>query len=150
MADDTSPQTDAGIRGTADDPPLKAAADDYCLLHVAINGTEVGWLTWSSDNYLAIAQEKGDATAFRFPLDGGFILPPYGESAQRGLGISAGGYPQFWLDSSWWAQWKLVNGYLQCDSNLQFVGILDPKDPYGSWLKVDDAATPLAVTRQTM
>jgi hypothetical protein len=142
MAEHKTPDINSG-------DPVKAHAEDYCVLQVSINGKEVGWLNASGDNYLGIAQERVDATAFRFPLGGGYILPPYGDAGQRGLGISDKAYAQFYLPSSWWSQWKLVRGYLLCENNLQFLSIEKPGDPYGSWVKADNALTPLQLTRQT-
>lgn len=129
---------------------IEADADDYCVLQVSINGKQVGWLNASGDNYLEIAQMRVDATAFRFPLSGGYVLPPYGDAGQRGLGISDKQYPQFYLPSNWWSQWRLVRGYFLCEANLQFVAIENSDDPYGSWLRADNALTPLQLTRQTL
>jgi hypothetical protein len=137
-------------RNRADGTPLESDAGDYCVLQVSINGKQVGWLAASGDNYLGIAEERVDATAFRFPAGGGYVLPPYGDGGQRGLGISDNAYPQFYLPSGWWSQWKLVRGYFLCENNLQFVGIENPDDPYGSWLRANNALTPLLLTRQTL
>src|SRR3712207_1855525 len=91
---------DARPGDRADGAPVESGPDDYCVLQVSINGKKVGWLNASGDNYLGVAGERVDATAFRFPAGGGYVLPPYGDAGQRGLGISDKGYPQFYLDSS--------------------------------------------------
>ena len=149
-AENETPDTNESPRDRADGAPLESDADDYCVLQVSINGKTVGWLNASGDNYLGISQERVGATAFRFPAGGGYVLPPYGDAGQRGLGISDRGYPQFYLRSDWWSQWKLVRGYFLCENNLQFVGIENPDDPYGSWLQANNALTPLKLTRQTL
>lgn len=150
MAENETADTNVSPRTRDDGAARESDADDYCVLQVSINGKQVGWLTASGDNYLGIADQRIDATAFRFPAGGGYVLPPYGDGGQRGLGISDKDYPQFYLRSDWWSNWRLVRGYFLCENNLQFVGIENPDDPYGSWLRADNALTPLQITRQTL
>lgn len=148
MAEQNNPDINGNPKDRADGNALTSDADDYCVLQVSIYGKSVGWLNASGDNYLEIAQQRVDATGFRFPAGGGYVLPPYGDGGQRGLGISDKAYPQFYLPSDWWSNWKLVRGYFLCENNLQFLSIENPDDPYGSWLKADNALTPLQITRQ--
>jgi hypothetical protein len=123
--------------------------NDYCVLHVAISGTEVGWLAWSGDSYLAIVQERVDATGFRFGTSGpDYILPPFGDSSQRGLGISRYTTAQFYLPENWWSKFQLTNGYLQCLTNMQYLGVKTPDDPYSAYVYAWNAYEALQVERK--
>jgi hypothetical protein len=133
-----------------DGDPAPQDVDDYCVLQVSISDSEVGWLAWSSDSYLEIVAERANATGFRFGTAGpDYILPPYGDSSQRGLGISRYQTAQFYLPSNWWSKWLLKGQYLLCMSNLQYLGIQDPKDPYGSYLYAFTTYQSLQIARKT-
>jgi hypothetical protein len=133
-----------------DESPAPPDMDDSCVLQVSVSDKPVGWLAWSGDSYLEIVDQRVNATGFRFGTAGpDYILPPYGDSSQRGLGISRYTTAQFYLPSSWWSKWMLKGKYLLCMTNLQYLGVRDPSDPYNSYLYAYNAYQALQVTRQS-
>jgi hypothetical protein len=140
-------------------PPPKNADDatpapqenvDHCVLQVSMSDDPLGWLALSTDSYLEIVKQRVNATSFRFGTGGpDYILPPYGNASQRGLGISNYQTAQFYLPSSWWTKWMLKGKYLLCMYNLQYLGIQKPDDPYNSYLYAWNAYESLQITRQT-
>jgi len=135
----------------ADDAtPAPKESEDFCVLQVSVSDNELGWLAWSSDSYLEIVDQRAGATAFRFGTGApDYILPPYGNDSQRGLGISTYQTAQFYLRSDWWCKWMLKGGYLLCMYNLQYLGIQKPDDPYNSYLFAWNPYQALQITRQS-
>lgn len=139
----------------ADDAtPAPRADDSACVMQVSMSGNPLGWLAASGDNYLEIVEQRVNAATFRFTSPGpDYILPPYGDAGQRGLGISDQQYAQFYLRSDWWSKWILKPSggatYLQCQSNLQYLGVQSPDNPYGSWLCAWNGYEALQITLQT-
>ena len=135
----------------ADDATPAPPEDDItCVLQVSISDNPIGWLAWSTDSYLEIVQQRVNATAFRFaPGVPDYILPPYGNASQRGLGISTYQTAQFYLDSAWWTKWLLKGQYLLCMYNLQYLGVKTPDDPYNSYLYAWNGYQALQITRQS-
>ena len=130
-------------------PPAPKDVDDDCVLQVSISDNPIGWLAWSGDSYLQIVAERANATGFRFAAAGpDYILPPYGDSSQRGLGISRYATAQFYLPTDWWSKWMLKGQYLLCMTNVQYLGVEKPDNPYSSFLYAWNPYQALQITRQ--
>src|SRR5918993_1672368 len=155
MTELKAPDLNAPPPKNADDAtPAPQESDDFRLMQVSVGDHPLGWLAWSLDSYLEVVEQRVNATAFRFTAPGpDFILPPYSPVGQRGLGISDEQYAQFYLRSDWWSRWILKPSggatYLQCQSNLQYLGLQSPDNPYVSYLCAWNAYPAVQITLQT-